>query len=290
MRRVVALLALSLLAAPPAAKAEPPAPPVALRLTYVTYASGFTTVRLSTVLDLTAEGYRLAIDYHTVGMVGLLFPGHDEAAAEGIWQAGTAVPEGFRSEGAWSGRPFDVLIAYVDGTPEVRRLEPRQASKRESVPASLQQNTIDTLSAMATLFQRMVSGESCQMALDIFDGRRLMALNSQPGGTDELSVTARSFFHGPAERCDVTGRMLAGFLRSDGPAERERVHRGAVWFAHPIPGLPLLPVRMAFTTRWFGTATMYLTDIQAAPEATRALALPSLVRAASVSQVVPANH
>ncbi len=263
MRRLGALLALLLPFAITAAQAEPPAPPVALRLTYVTYASGFTTLRLAATLDLTAEGYRLAINYHTVGMIGFLFPGHDAAAAQGTWQAGAAAPFSFQTEGDWSGRPFEVLIDYADGAPEIRRLEPRQAAVRERVPDALRQHTIDTLSAMALLFQRMADGESCQIALHVFDGRRLMVLASQPAGSETLAATTRSFFRGPAQKCDVTGRMLAGFLMSDGPAERERVHRGAVWFAHPIPGLPLLPVRMAFTTRWFGTATMYLTDIQA---------------------------
>ncbi len=263
MRRLGALLALLLAFAITAAPAEPPAPPAALRLTYVTYASGFTTLRLAATLDLTAEGYRLAITYHTVGMIGFLFPGHDTAAAQGTWQADAAAPFSFQSEGDWSGRPFEVLIDYADGAPEIRRLEPGQAALRERVPDSLRQHTIDTLSAMALLFQRMADGGSCQIAVKVFDGRRLMALASQPAGSETLAATTRSFFHGLARKCDVTGRMLAGFLLSDGPAERERVHRGAVWFAHPIPGLPLLPVRMAFTTRWFGTATMYLTDIQA---------------------------
>jgi len=269
MRRLGAPLALLLLAVLPTAGAEPaaPAPPVALRLTYVTYAGGFTTVRLSATLGLEAEGYRLAIDYRTVGTVGFLFPGHDMAAAQGTWQAGGAAPASFQSAGDWGGRPFGVLMDYADGAPEIRRLEPRQAAVRESVPAALRQHTIDTVSAMALLFERMANGEGCRLAARVFDGRRLMRLTSEAGGTEELAATIRSFFHGPAEKCDVTGQVLAGFLRSEGPAERERMHRGAVWFAHPIPGLPLLPVRMEFTTKWFGTATMYLTDIRAAPKA-----------------------
>jgi hypothetical protein len=36
---------------------------------------------------------------------------------------------------------------------------------------------------------------------------------------------------------------------------------GSAWLAPVVAGGLRLPVRMAFETRWFGEATMYLTDI-----------------------------
>ncbi|MGH7054011.1 MAG: DUF3108 domain-containing protein [Stellaceae bacterium] len=262
MRPLGALLGLLLLAAPSAAGAQAP---VSLRLTYLTYARGFTTLKLVATLELSAAGYQVAIGYHTLGMVGFFFPGHDTAQAAGSWQAGKAAPLRFASEGAWGGRPFDVEITYPGGVPEVRRLVPTEARKRESVPAALRQQTIDTVSAIALLLARVADGEGCRLAVKVFDGRRLMTLDATQAGSQTLGATTRSFFHGTAERCDVTGRMLAGFLRSDGPAERKKVDHGAVWFAHPVPGLPVLPVRIAFSTQWFGTAMMYLTGIQTSP-------------------------
>ena len=119
---------------------------------------------------------------------------------------------------------------------------------------------------MALLLHQMIDSGSCDLAVRVFDGRRLMAIASRAGGTDTLHPTIRSFFHGPAIRCDVTGQLLGGFLRSDSPAKRERVRRGAVWFAHPVAGLPLLPVRITFTNRWLGPAMMYLTDVTAGPQ------------------------
>ena len=265
MRRVSALLGLLILLAVPAAQAQ--SPDVALRLTYRTYAAGFTTVALTVGTDLGAGGYRLSLDYHTLGMIGLLFPGHAAVSAAGLWESDTARPHKFESEGTWSGRRYDVLIDYSDGTPLLRRITPSQANRREPVPTALREGTIDTVSAMALLLHRMADGEGCDLGIRVFDGRRLMALQSSPAGTEELGVTARSFFHGPAMRCDVTGKTLAGFLRSDDAAERQRMSHGSVWFAHPVQGMPLLPVRMAFRTRWFGMATMYLTNVESAAPA-----------------------
>lgn len=260
MRRAALLIALLTCAAPAASAA-----PVALKLTYVAYADGFTTVQLTATVNLTKNGYRLAVDYHTLGAIGFLFPGHDEAVAEGAWQGESAEPSGFQSEGLWGGRTFDVRMAYTGDEPKILTLTPNQSARRESVPAALREGTIDTASAMALLIERMADGEGCRMAQKVFDGRRLIALAVRPAGSEQLGITTRSFFHGPAERCDVTGKMLAGFLRSDGPTERTRVNHGTVWFAQPIPGLPLLPVRIRFSTKWFGAAMMYLTDIEAAP-------------------------
>ncbi|MDA8051514.1 MAG: DUF3108 domain-containing protein [Rhodospirillales bacterium] len=264
MRHVVALAVLLIPSlAPLAARPEPP--PVALRLTYVTYADGFTTVRVGATLDLTPRGYKLSLDYRTVGMVGFLFPGHDSASADGVWHDSRAYPLIFQSQGLWSGHRYTVLMDYADGAPEVRRLIPSQRTRRAAVPASLEKGTTDTLSAMALLLHQVAMHRTCRLAVRVFDGRRLIALAARPAGIDTLGVTTRSFFHGPALRCDLSGRLLAGYLLSDSPAERRRVHHGTVWFAHPVQGLPLLPVRMAFDTHWFGTATMYLTDIRAAP-------------------------
>jgi hypothetical protein len=35
---------------------------------------------------------------------------------------------------------------------------------------------------------------------------------------------------------------------------------GTAWFASLVPGGPKIPVRIAFHTRWFGEATMYLAN------------------------------
>ncbi|HWA80681.1 MAG TPA: DUF3108 domain-containing protein [Acetobacteraceae bacterium] len=261
----VAALALSpLVFAPPALAQLPPLPPT-LELTYTTYAAGFTTLRLTADLALTPNGYQLSLTYRTVGTIGFFLPGHDTASAEGTWRGDAPAPSEFASEGIWSGRSYGVEMDYPDGAPQVLQITPPQAGLREKVPPALRRNTIDTASAMALLLRRMIEGEGCDLSVRVFDGRRLIAFTARTAGTEILAPTTRSFFHGPAIRCDITGRMLAGFLLSESPAERTRPHNGAVWFAHPIPGLPLLPVRIAFDTKWFTAATMYLTNITAGP-------------------------
>lgn len=236
-----------------------------LELTYRAYAAGFATLDFTVDLDLAPDRYDITLAYRTVGAAGFLFPGHATVTAHGIWAHDGAAPRSFASQARWRGRSYDVLIAYPGGVPLVEHLVPSEAKRREPVPAAARRNTIDTASAIALLLERMAKGGKCRLAARVFDGRRLMELNARPAGTTDLGVTLRSFFHGKAERCDVTGKMLAGFFHSDGPAERRRLTHGVAWFARPAAGYPLLPVRIAFSARWFGTSLVYLTAVKTVP-------------------------
>ena len=92
-----------------------------------------------------------------------------------------------------------------------------------------------------------------------YDGRRVLALTAHTHGREMLAPTGRSIFSGQTLRCDFEGRELAGFLiGEDDPEHRQPLH-GSAWLAPMAPDAPSLPVRIAFETRWFGMATMYLT-------------------------------
>lgn len=236
-----------------------------LELTYRAYAAGFATLDFTVTLDLAPDRYGITLAYRTVGPAGFLFPGHATVTAQGTWTDDGAAPRSFASQARWRGRSYDVLIDYPEGAPLVERLVPSETKRREPVPAAQRRNTIDTASAIALLLDRMAKDGQCRFAVRVFDGRRLMELRAHPAGTADLGVTERSFFHGSAERCDVTGKMLAGFLRSDGSAERRRLTHGVAWFAHPAAGYPLLPVKIAFPGHWFGTSLAYLTAVKTLP-------------------------
>jgi hypothetical protein len=75
----------------------------------------------------------------------------------------------------------------------------------------------------------------------------------------ELEPTGRSSFAGRALRCDFVGRQSAGFMLDEDRERLQQPQMGTAWFAAVAPGGPKIPVRMAFRTRWFGEATMYLT-------------------------------
>jgi hypothetical protein len=55
--------------------------------------------------------------------------------------------------------------------------------------------------------------------------------------------------------------MLAGFLFGEDRERESRPMHGSAWLSSITASGPRLPVRMTFQTRWFGDATMYLTDV-----------------------------
>jgi hypothetical protein len=230
-----------------------------VQLAYDTYAAGIKVMEMHAFFGLGPWNYRINLDYHTTGLVGLLYRGRQTNTVRGRWDDERADPLEFFGEGVWRGRQRRTLIDYDHGLPEIRDLQPPQETEREPVPPELQLHTIDTLSALVQLMRKVEHSRSCETTVRTYDGRRVLDVVAHAGGPESLEPTGRSIFSGLALRCDFEGRELAGFLIGEDDPEHRRPLHGSAWLAPPLPGAPPLPVRIAFQTRWFGLATMYLT-------------------------------
>jgi len=238
------------------------APPAALHLAYDTYATGLQVAEVQAAFALGPDAYQIQIAYHTTGLIGFFFRGHQRDSVDGVWQGDRPAPHEFEGTGVWRGHNRMTVIDYPDGEPTIRDLVPPNANERQPVPPALRAHSMDTLSALALLIRRVADTSHCDVAVHTFDGRRATEIAAHTVGWEMLGRTSRSIFSGPALRCDFDGRMLAGFkLGDDRQADRKPLH-GSAWFAAVVPGEPPLPVRMQFQTRWFGEATMYLTAIR----------------------------
>jgi hypothetical protein len=259
MRRVAAIVVGLGLLIPTVASAQ-------VQLDYATYAAGLEVMQMRAFFGLGPWNYRINLDYHTTGLVGLFYRGRQVNTVRGTWQDDAAAPLEFFGEGTWRGQSRRTLIAYDHGLPQVRELQPPQESEREPVPEDLQRHTMDTLSALAQLMRRVGHDHSCDTEVRTYDGRRVLDVVARTGGPDSLAPTGRSIFSGATLRCDFEGRELAGFLIGEDDREHRSPLHGSAWLAPLLPGAPPLPVRIAFQTRWFGMATMYLTAATRRPE------------------------
>lgn len=254
LRYGTALLSLLL---PGAAFAQTPA---SLHASYDTYAAGLHVAEVETGFSFGQWSYQMHLGYHTTGMVGFLFGGHQYDLVNGSWQGNHAEPSRFVGKGSWRGIDRQADIDYQDGKPLIRQLVPPNDAEREPVPDALQAHTIDTLSALAELIRAVQSTGRCEATAHTYDGRRAVEIEAHTVGEEVLAPTNRSSFAGKALRCDFSGRMLAGFLFGDNRERDSKPMHGSAWLA-PVAAGPPVPVRMAFETRWFGEATMYLTGI-----------------------------
>lgn len=240
--------------------------PASIHLDYETYAAGVHVAGVEAGLQMGPLAYRMDLGFHTTGMVGLLFRGHQLDRVDGVWRAGQVAPSKFRGEGYWRGTDRLTEIEYANRDPVVRHLTPPNADEREDVPDKIREKTIDTLSALVQLIRAVRETGRCELTVRTFDGRRATEIEAHTVGQETLDSSSRSSFSGKALRCDFSGRMLAGFKLGDAKAAESRPLHGSAWLAPVAAGGPPLPVRMAFETRWFGDATMYLTTVTPASE------------------------
>ena len=80
------------------------------------------------------------------------------------------------------------------------------------MPAALQANTMDTLSALVQLMRRVEQAGRCDTHVRTYDGRRVLDIAARTGGQELLEPAHDSIYRGQALRCDFEGSELAGFL------------------------------------------------------------------------------
>jgi Protein of unknown function (DUF3108) len=256
--RPATLWLVALMTPPAAANAQAT---LSAHVTYETYTAGLNIAEIDAGLDLGPSSYQLSLAYHITGLTSVFFGGSQYDIVDGSWAGVAPRPRQFVGRGRWRGEQRVARIEYNGGMPVVRELKPPNDEEREQVPDSLQQNTIDSVSALAQLVQTVAKTGRCDGSVRTYDGRRVIDIQSKTIGEEMVPPTSRSIFTGKALRCDFVGRVVAGFKLDDDRDKAGKPLRGSAWLAPAGVGTTALPVRMTFQTRGFGDATMYLTAV-----------------------------
>ena len=265
-RYVTLMQVLVLICLPVAGGAELSHTVAPLRMGGFTYrgsVAGVDVMELRSGIELRDDGYAVGVAFRTLGMLDLVMHGDTRSRVDGVWRGNRAMPTAYESAGVFRGRPRRTEITYPDGQPHVLVLEPQQDIERDPVPSDLQQGTIDALSALADL-ERMVSETGrCDGELRVFDGRRLASFVGSTGPMETLGPGDGLSYAGPALRCDVVSRQIAGLPKDASPDDVvRRPQLDQVWFAQPQPGMPPIPVRISVELRLLGHLTLVLTQAQ----------------------------
>jgi Protein of unknown function (DUF3108) len=256
------LCLLLLLAVPAAAHSQAP---TEAHASYSAYLGGLHVADLEADLGLGPNSYQVAVAYHTTGITSVFVHGHQSYTVSGSWAGMLPRPTEFLALGQWHGEQRVVRIDYQQGSPVIRELAPTVDVAREAIPPALEQNTIDTVSALAQLVRRVERTGTCSGSVRTFDGRRVATVQAVTGGEETLQPTSRSLFSGNALRCDFTAQQTAGFKVDDDPDKDRKPLHGSAWLAPLRHDGPSLPVRLSFETHGLGTMTMYLTAISNEP-------------------------
>ena len=228
-------------------------------LHYAGYAAGSRVVAVTAVFDLAGPSYRVRTSFRTAGAAAALFPGGTDAVVTGRIVAGRPRPDRAFSSGVFKGQPRVTQIDYTNDTPHVRQMQPPNDDGREPVPELLQAHTVDGLTAMADLLRHVTMTGTCEGQATTYDGRRLSEIEARTGGTDFLPPSSRSSFSGNALHCIVTARFVAGFM-PDTDEQFRKPQLANAWFAPVTPGGPPVPVRISIPTKFFGEASLFITE------------------------------
>ena len=164
--------------------------------TYHTYAAGLHVANVKAGFGLGPWSYQVQLAYHTTGLIGFFFRGHQVNTVTGSWDDAQPAPHEFFGDGVWRGLHRITLIDYDRGMPLIRSLVPPNETERQKVPPDLRANTVDTLSALAELMRNVASSGRCETTVRTYDGRRVTEVVARTVGTETLAPTDRSTFSG----------------------------------------------------------------------------------------------
>ncbi len=252
---MVAALLLSGLAARPAAAGE-------VHIHYTVYAAGLAVAAVEADWDILPAAYKIHTSFHTIGALAIAASGKGESTAEGAFNAGRPQPHRFFSQGTFRGEQRVIQIDYPGREPHIRQMVPPQEEERDPVPPAQQAGTVDGLSAVVVLMRQVNATGRCDGRVETYDGRRLSEVAAQTGPVQQLEATSRSSYNGPALRCDLEGRMTAGFVRDQDQTRLRQPTRATAWFAALTPGGEQVPVRIEIQTRLFSPIMIYAAAAQ----------------------------
>lgn len=239
------ILAALLLAAPAAA-----AP---WRAEYALTVAGVTVMEAQILFELDAAGYRVETRVRSRGVANLVARGEQVTRAEGAWRGDSALPRSYATEGKWRGTARRTVLDYAAGRPVVRALEPAEDMPRTPIPPESLPGTVDSLTALAVLARRVDRAASCDVAVRMFDARRLTEFSARTLGQEPAGL-----------RCEVESRQLAGIPVDRDPQEARRPQAIQAWFARPVANGPAIPLRVDLASRWWGRVEAHLIRLEPA--------------------------
>ncbi len=240
-----------------AAVAEPVGQRIAL--SYNLYAASLPVAQLESRVELTGSRYRVASDLRTVGLADVRVGWRAEQVSSGRMVDGSARPSRFASDGIWRDEPRRTEIKYtVAGGIDLDLVPTAENDRHPPVSPAQRTGTVDFMSAMVQLAFSQSPADACSGTRAIFDGRRRYDMVLTADREDTLKKAGHAAYAGPALRCRVELRRIAGFAaEEDGFELPENLF---VWLAREGSSGLVLPVKLQAPTE-FGTATIFLARV-----------------------------
>lgn len=250
------------------------------RITYAVYAGGIHAVEAQ--LDITYPDpghYDIFLGARTRGFLWKLAPweGTFESAGWRVKGDPPLRPEMHKSVATWRGTPDIKEYRYSKdgGFIDIHITEDDKPRKKHKVDAAVTQGTTDAFTAGLLVMEDVARGGKCEGTSEIFDGKRRFAQIFKDGGAETLTASSYNIYSGPARKCTVEIKPLAGewskkprgwlSIQEQG---RDRGTLPTVWLGQLTDNGPALPVKIMVKTA-YGALVMHAVKAEAPREEKR---------------------
>ncbi len=243
--------------------------PQQLDLSYDVYTGGFKALHADFNLKLDPKAYDLALEAHTQGFIGGLFPWQGSYRTAGHAHNYTLVPTQHTARSTWRKSEKVTELSYGPSG-EVLKMTTREDGKtttRRDIQRALSEDSVDLLTGALLMIQSAKpTADKCAGEIPVFDGKRRYNLVLQGDEIAEIRKSDYSIYSGKALKCTLKVEPVAGFKPKDKNRgwmavqnhTLERKKPPTIWFASIEDGGPVVPVRMEINSA-YGAAVAHLT-------------------------------
>ena len=171
-------------------------------------------------------------------------------SAEGTIAGKMVRPLRYLSDSKFRSRESLIRLTYPAPGKTVTQITPLKSSEDwTTVPEAMRQGAPDPLTAIVANL-RPGNTNPCNWAGEIYDGRRRYHLGFRQEGEDTLKSSMWNRYAGPAIRCRMIRKTLAGWHKKERAKKGKKRPAPTIWFARIGTAGMWLPVKLMAITRW----------------------------------------
>ena len=189
---------------------QPQGPSSTIQLVWQVYLGGFNLGNIGLKSNFSGNGYSAVSKLKTAGVVNSFYEAVIDADSTGTVAGAALLPAKYNSNTNNEKMNQKVNLTYTAGGIELFA-DPAYNTERFPVSPDLKRNTLDPLSGIVFALSgvSVSSAKPCGDTVRVFDGRRRYDIELKFVGQDKLK--SDSGYSGPAVKCTVTYKQLAGF-------------------------------------------------------------------------------
>ena len=226
-----------------------------ISLDYDFYGNGIRVLTLGFDVNLADGKYHARYKLKTKGLASIFSKGTTTAISQGRVRRNSLLVKEYTAKIKNSKGKRNIDITWGNGEqPQTKRSYDLGRRKSGSIKKVLKSDTPDPVTSMlqSIMFD---AGKPCQGTQDVYDGKEVFQLKFEYLKRDIVPITANGWFSGPAYKCRLTYKPVAGLSKKKKRRlKKDPIQPFTVWMApvkSPMLGKSLLmPVRATGRMKW----------------------------------------